>query len=310
VSLAARTARVLPWALGGVAAVVLVTWVLEQVMPPPYSGYLALVLVGLVATEIVKRQPRQRALRMFRIYLRARERGAAEAAARERLLERVRPARRGRAEVAVETAAAWTGASERDRVVSGVGYLLAREGRALGAPDLGAAYDRARDRVMIAGWEALPPGFTDAVLDRLEPREREDLDGLVARYRLFDQKFFRSPSALGADPAAGAADFARLLHSLGNRMAGEHPGDAERAYRLSLRIRPELNLAHAGLALLLDRTGRTREAAGEAQVALEVLDRYATRPRDEAPTVEDISPFRTPASLRQALDRVRAGAEA
>jgi hypothetical protein len=77
--------------------------------------------------------------------------------------------------------------------------------------------------------------------------------------------------------------------------------------RLSLRLRPDDNLAHARLALLLDRTGRNREAAGEARTALTVLDGY-TRQAARDPPVEGISPFRSPIKLREALERVAAGA--
>ena len=144
----------------------------------------------------------------------------------------------------------------------------------------------------------------------LDESEWAQLNSLVDRYRLFHQRFFRSASSLVADPAASVEDFARLLHSVGNRMTKEQPGDAERAYRLSLRLRPERNLAHAGLALLLEQTGRTREAADEARTALTVLDEFARRTSDGMPTTEDISPFRSPVKLREALEQVRGGRQA
>ncbi len=294
-------------AAGLAAAVVGLTWLLERAMPPPYSGFLALSLVGLGATEILRRRPRQRALRMFHVYLRARERGASEREARARLLARFYrdPARRQR--LAAEVESAWQGPSERDRAVAGVDALLARERRAAPPAVVGQAYDRARDRFVIPGWEALPAAFVAAVRGRLNDGERAQLDALAETYQLFRQRFFRSPTALGADPAASATDFARLLHSVGNRLTGEQPGDAERAYRLSLRLRPEGNLAHAGLALLLDRTGRSREAGREAKAALAVLDAYAAEAGRRPPTAEDISPFRSAKALREALERVAAG---
>ena len=86
-------------------------------------------------------------------------------------------------------------------------------------------------------------------------------------------------------------------------------GDAERAYRLSLRMRPEGNLAHAGLALLLASTGRDAEAGREAKTALEVLDSYARDASARTPSTEDISPFKSPTSLREALTRLLAPAE-
>jgi hypothetical protein len=45
----------------GALAVVALTWVIEHVMPPPYSGYLALIVVALVVTEVIRRQPARRA---------------------------------------------------------------------------------------------------------------------------------------------------------------------------------------------------------------------------------------------------------
>lgn len=295
-----RAIRLAGIGLAVVAVVAVLTWVLERVVPAPYSGYLAAVAVGLVIVQIVKRQPAQRAARAFRIYLRARSRGADETEARERLIARLGADRRG-------AEAAWAGPSERERVLAGVAAVLPDVAAALGPDGLRAAYDRERDRVPIPGWEALPPEFVDEVRARLDDGELRRLDALAARYRIFDQRFFRSPSSLTVDTAAAAADFARLLGSLGNRIGKEEPGDAERAYRLSLRLRPDRNLAHAGLALLLERTGRTREAAAEARAALAVLDDYARQPRDGAAPVEDISPFGAVADLRAALERVAEG---
>ncbi len=305
----ARWGRPALAAAAAMAGVVAVTWALEHAMPPPYSGYLAVVVVGFVLTEVYRRQPRQRARRLFGIYLRARARGADEAAARDRLLAGLHRRAEARAAVSRLLGTAWTGPSEKDRVVSGVAALLRHAGRTLDPDQLADGYDRERDRFTIPGWEALPRTFADEVLGRLDEREREHLAALAARYRLFHQRFFARPSALGLDPAASTVDFARLLHSMGNRLSADHPGDAERAYRLSLRLRPADNLAHAGLALLLERTGRAREAAREARAALEVLDAYARRAgRGPAPT-EDISPFRSPARLREALERLAAPTE-
>jgi hypothetical protein len=286
------------------AVVIALTWALERVMPAPYSGYLAAVVVGLIVIQVVKRQPSQRARQAFRIYLKARSRGADEAAARERLMARLAPVPSARR----EAEAVWSAPSERDRVLAGVAVLLGRVAAGLGPDGLRSAYDRERDRFPIPGWEALPPEFVDEVRGRLDDHEREQLDALVAAYRIFDQRFFRAPSSLGVDTAASTVDFARLLHSLGNQVGKDRPGDAERAYRLSLRLRPEQNLAHAGLALLLERTGRTREAGVEARTALTVLDDYARRSDDAPAPVEDISPFKAVTSLRNELERV-AGAE-
>jgi hypothetical protein len=293
--------------VGVVAAVIALTWAIEHALPPPYSGYLAAVIVGLIGTEIYKRQPPQRAARMLRIYLKARERGADEAKARGRLLARLYRREESRAQARRELEAAWSGPSEKDRVVGGLGALLRQEGRALDREALRHAWDRLRDLFTVTGWEALPRAFVEAVRSRLDEREQTQLDELAVRYRLFQQRFFQSSTALGADPAAGTVDFARLLHSMGNQLTREQPGDAERAYRVSLRLRPDRNLAHAGLALLLEQTGRTREAAREARLALAVLDDYARRAADEPPTTEDVGPFRSPQSLREALEPIAKG---
>ncbi len=295
-----RRARWLVLVLAGIAAVVILTWLLEHAIPPPFSGYLAVVLVGLAAIQLYKRRPRQQAFALFHAYLKARARGADEAAARARLL-----ARAGGSEAGAGTA--WEGPSEKARVVGAVGRLLGARGQVLDEDALGREYDRARDRFMIPGWEALPPEFVEAVLGRLDEDERRRLDALIDRYRLFQQRFFQNASSLAADPAASRRDFARLLASLGNRIRKEAPGDAERAYRLSLRLSPDRNLAHAGLALLLDQTGRARDARQEARIALEVLDDYARQAAQEPPSMEDIYPFRTPPALREALGRVAAG---
>lgn len=287
---------------------VALTWALDHVIPWPYSNYLAVIMVGLIATEIFKRQPRQRALRAFRIYLHVRARGADESAARERLLSRLYRDQEVRRKVAREIEPRWTGPSEKERVVGGVAALLEREGRRLAPDELPRAYDRERDRFSIPGWEALPSEFVDAVRGPLTDHEWQQLQGLVERYALFKQKFFRSPTSLAQEPAAGVTDFARLLHSMGNHLGKDEPGDGERAYRVSLRLRPQDNLAHAGLALLLERTGRTREAAREAGVALDVLDAYARRAADSVPTAEDIWPFKSPEALRKELQRA-AGTE-
>jgi hypothetical protein len=284
--------------------VVALTWALERIMPAPYSGYLAAVVVGLLVIQVIKRQPAQRARRAFRVYLKARARGADEAAARQQLIARLASAPSAGRDVE----AAWTGPAERDRVLSGVAALLGSPATALGPGGLRAAHDRERDRFPVPGWEALPPEFVDDIRGALDDQEREHLDALVTTYRIFEQRFFRSPSSLALDTAASRVDFARLLHSLGNRVGQDQPGSAERAYRLSLRLRPEQNLAHAGLALLLERTGRTREAAAEARTALAVLDAYARRPDDAPAPVEDISPFKAVTSLRHELERV-AGTE-
>jgi hypothetical protein len=304
VSFARRLVRIAALAFAFAAAVAGLTWGLERVMPPPFSGFLALILVGLVVTELVKRQPRQRALRLLRTYFHARERGADEATARARLLGRLLrdPDRRER--LAREVEAGWVGASEKDRVLGGIAPLLARTRRTLDRSALAEAYDRARDQFTIGSWDALPLEFTQAVRARLDGLERQQLDELVERHRLFQQRFFKRPSSLELDPARGVIEFARLLHSLGNHLARDAAADAERAYRLSLRLRPDENLAHAGLALLLDRAGRSGEAEQEAKIALQVLDGYAARAAERSPTTEDISPFRSPAALREALERV------
>ncbi len=299
-----RYLRGLAVALGLVGVVIALTWLLEHVMPAPYSGFLALALVGLASTEVLKRQPRHRAFRMFRYYLRARERGADEPAARSRLLARFCGNATAAAQLGGALEARWVGQSEKERTVGGVSALLAAQGKRIDAEALKAVYDRARDQFMISGWEALPKEFVSGVRERLDPRERDQLEALAERYRLFHQKFFRVSSALAVDPAASVVDFARLLHSMGNGLTKEEPGDAERAYRLSLRLRPDRNLAHAGLAFLLEQTGRTPEAAAEARAALLVLDLYAQPAAADAPTTEDISPFRSPKSLREALERV------
>ena len=220
-----------------------------------------------------------------------------EEEARRRLLERERTA---------EVGAAWAGGSERDRLLAAVAALLAGRGLTLEPGVLAAAFERERDRFTIPGWALLPPGFVRAVREPLDERERGQLDALMERYAVFGQRFFTRPSALGVDPGASAVDFARLLHSMGNRLAREEPGDAERAYRLSLRVRPAGNLAHAGLALLLAQTGRDAEASREAQTALQVLDGYARQAAAQMPSTEDISPFRSPTSLREALGRLLA----
>lgn len=294
--------RILGIALAGAAGVVALTAVLEYVMPPPYSGYLALCLVGLTVTTLLKRRPTERAARWLRIYFRARS-GGDEAVARERLLARAR----GPSHLRHQAEAAWQGKSEKERVLAGVAALLMGGGQRLDAGALSATYDRVRDRFIITGWPALPDEFVREVWSRLEDRDRQYLDALADKYRLFQQRFFQRPSSLGADPGASVQDFARLLASVGNHIGKDEPGDAERAYRLSIRLRPHENLAHAGLALLLDQTGRNREAAAEARTALEVLDAFATRSSERAPTTEDIYPFKSATSLRGALERVARG---
>lgn len=295
-----KVGRLVPIALGAVGALLALGWALGHVMPPPYSGYLAFVIVAFVATQLYKRRPAERAGRLFRAYLRARQRGADEEEARRRLL-----ARDGRAP---GTESAWAGAEERDRLVAGVATLLAGRGVTLEPAALAASFERERDRFTIPGWALLPAGFVEAVRGPLDDGEREQLDALLERYAVFRQRFFTRPSALGADPGASAIDFARLLHSMGNRLAREQPGDAERVYRLSLRVRPSGNLAHAGLALLLASTGRDAEAGREARAALEVLDGYAREAAARPPSTEDISPFKSPSSLREALTRLLAPA--
>lgn len=277
-------------------------------MPAPYSGYLALVVVGFVVTELIRRQPRQRAERMFRLYCRARERGVDEVTARERLLGRLYRGAEARRRVTSQVEAGWVGATEKDRLSAAVAIVLAAEGKTLDPAALAGAWDRARDRFTIPGWEALPKEFVESLQLRLEAGDLSQLDALAERYRLFHQRFFRQPSALAIDPGESIVDFARLLASVANHTVKEAPGDAERAYRLSLKLRPAENLAHGGLALLLAETGRTREAAREAALALGVLDALAQRARDRAPATEDIHPFKSPARLREALERVVAGA--
>jgi hypothetical protein len=295
--------RILGIALAGALAVVALTWMLEHVMDPPYSGYLALCAVGVLVTTVIKRQPAQRAARWFRLYLRARSRGADEETARDRLAA-------DRPRLGADVKAAWRGEDEKERILKAVAVLLAAEGKQLDAAALGATYDRLRDRFSIAGWSSLPKEFVREAYGRLEERERRHLDALADKYRLFHQRFFQRTSSLAGDPRASLVDFARLLASVGNHIATDEPGDAERAYRLSLRLRPDENLAHAGLALVLDQTGRNHEAVAEAQAALQVLDAFAARAAARTPTTEDIHPFKSPKSLREALERVTRGEHA
>lgn len=289
-------------------AVLLLTVVLAQAVPHPFAGYLAAVLVGLAVTQWVRRQPHQRAARLFRVYLRAREGGADEATARERLVHRVAPRPDDRERIRRHLLAGWRGPAEKDRVVGGVTAVLAAAGVVPDPRRLEVTYDRVRDRFTIPGWDALPRPFVEALRARLEPSESETLDRLAERYRLFEQRFFRQPSGLGADPTGAVEDFARLLASLGHRLASGAPEDAERALRLSLRLRPSHNLAHGGLALLLARAGRWAEAVEEARLALAVLDALPARAATHGARPEDISPFRSPGELRRALEQVAGGA--
>jgi hypothetical protein len=294
--------RILGISLVSAAAVVALTWVLEHVMPPPYSGYLALCVVGLTVTTILKQRPAERAARWLRLYFRGRARGG-EDAARQRLLARVQ----NRPQLCRQVEAAWRGESEKSRVLAGLGVLLAADGKSLEAATLSATYDRVRDKVTIPGWSTLPDEFVREVRGQLEEREWRQLEGLADKYALLQQRFFQRPSSLAADPRASVHDFARLLASVGNRIGKDAPGDAERAYRLSLRLRPDENLAHAGLALLLERMGRDRDAVAEAQTALQVLDALAAVAADRRPATEDIYPFKSPTTLREALERVTRG---
>ena len=177
-----RPGRLALAALAAVGAVLALGWALGHVMPPPYSGYLAFVIVGLVATQLYKHRPAERAGRLFRVYLRARQRGAGEEAARGRLLEQG------------GDAAAWIGDSERERVIAGVAALLGSRGVALEPAELAARFERERDRFTIPGWGLLPAGFARAVRERLDERERGDLDALMERYAVFRQRFFARPS--------------------------------------------------------------------------------------------------------------------
>jgi hypothetical protein len=292
-------------AAAALAAVAALAWALGAAMPPPLSGVLAVVVVGLVATELLKRQPAQRALRLFHVYLQARERGADEPAARTRLLATFcRDGTRQR-QLAPVLEAAWVGESEKDRVLGGVAALLAGEPRPIDPASLAHDYDRARDRFTIPGWEALPREFVAEIRRRLSPAELEQLDRLAETYRLFHQRFFERPVSLGIDPAARVADLARLLLSLGARLHRDGSADAERAYHLSLGLEPGDAVARAGLAVVLDGAGRHREAAREARLALEALTRHpASAP--PALTPDALFPFRTPDALRQALERIAA----
>jgi hypothetical protein len=290
-------------AAAGLAAVAALAWALGTVVPPPFSSVLAIVVVGLLATELLKRRPAQRALRMFHAYFRARERGADEAAARSRLVTRLGRDRTPQHRLSPALEAGWVGESERDRVLGGVAALLAQERRRVDLETLGRLYDRARDRFTIPGWDALPKEFVGELQRRLASSDLQRLDALAEKYRLFHQRFFRNSVSLGVDPAAGVADLARLLQSLGNRLARDGIEDALLAYRLSLALRPADNLARAGLALLLDRAGRSREAAPEAGLALGALDGH-TRHAGGDLTLEDLFPYRKRDDLRQALERI------
>jgi hypothetical protein len=295
----ARHAPILLWTVAGLATVAALTWGLGTVLPPPFSGLIAVVLVGLVATELVKRQPAQRALRMFHAYLRARERGFDEATARGRLVATA-GGDAARRQLTPVLEAAWAGQSEKERVVAGAAALLASERTAVDPAMLARIYDRARDRFTIPGWDALPAEFVAEIHGRVGPTELRQLDALAARYRLFHQRFFARPVSLGADPVAGAAGLARLLQSLGNRLAADGLDDALTAYRLSLSLDPADNLACAGMAVLLDRAGRGREAAAEAAVALRLLDARSGRDL----TSDDLFPCRRQDDLRHALERI------
>ena len=148
------------------------------------------------------------------------------------------------------------------------------------------------------GHEDRASGDLDVRVDHLPP-------GVPLRHLdFFYQKFFRCPTSLGVEPEASVVDFARLLQSLGTRLSQADAADAERAYRLSLRLRPDGSLAHAGRALLLERHGRVVEASREARLALEVLDAYAGGAAEREPTVEDITPFRSPLRLREELQHL------
>jgi len=202
-----RLARILGWGLAGATAVVALTWALEHVMPAPYSGYLALVVVGFVVTELIRRRPPQRAERMFRLYCRARERGVDEVRARERLLGRLHRGAKGRQRIRSQVEAAWVGATEKDRVSAAVAVLLAAEGRTLDPAALAGAWDRTRDRFTIPGWEALPREFVESLRSRLPASEC-----------VGDQQWQRDGGIRVADHGVG--EFVRVDLPPAHRLAG------------------------------------------------------------------------------------------
>ena len=141
------------------------------------------------------------------------------------------------------------------------------------------------------GWDAVPSALNAEIRARLGPRFAI-LDRIAKRHNLLKQRLLHRAEFKEAPLDKQLALFAGLLTITGNRIArrGDSPGDAEAAYHCSLRLMPERNPAHVGLANLYFWGSDVERAETHAVVALEVV---ATPSSPHAPSdMTDTAVFR------------------
>jgi hypothetical protein len=133
--------------------------------------------------------------------------------------------------------------------------------------------ERAAHRGIAKGWRKLPPETLQALQNRLGPNF-ERLDYLARKYNIFREQVFSG--ALNESPEMFVSlAMPMFLGSMGAQLAAQaQQVDGEGALRLSLQLKPGGdNPSHVGLALVLAQLGRLGEAASEARIGLETMDK-------------------------------------
>ncbi len=155
-------------------------------------------------------------------------------------------------------------------------------------------------------WNKLPTTVVAEIKRRLGDDGFYKLDALALKYNIFKQRFFEGMDSLKGDIVLYVEMFGHFLSSMGNQLAEHgHMADAELAFRLSIKLKPDQNPSHASLAFLLFKDRRYHEAAQQARAALAVLEEFDRQVAElETPPPEDVVPPGGSAELSAALREI------
>ena len=143
-------------------------------------------------------------------------------------------------------------------------------------------YQVLKEEASTKGWEHFPGKFVQGLKAILGEGKFDCLTLLAEKYRLFDQDFFAHPETFtDIGNEITALEIACLLTSMGNDLCGRQIlDDAEKAYRITLALRPEHFAARAMLAAICYDSDRLSEARTYAREAITDMNSHAERYKD------------------------------
>ncbi len=171
-------------------------------------------------------------------------------------------------------------------------------------PSKGDHAERAT-RGIAKGWGKLPPETLQTLQNRLGPNF-DKLDYLARKYNIFRERVFSG--ALKDSPEMFISyAMPMFLANMGTQLAAQaQQVDGEEALRLSLQLKPGGdNPSHVGLAIVLAQLGRLGEAAVEARIGLETMDKLDREMGSAAESTRTMFGYEGPdTELRSQLEEI------